>query len=122
MRRLTVALAALLALVGCGAPATSPSAWTEALAFEGKTEQSAGELQYRLDAMHERFGLAVDKRTDKATQELLLDLDNGWTTVDKLLDCIDTRLDLDEPAPELTAYATQCAEDLGAEYEETFGE
>lgn len=121
MRRFTIALAAL-ALAGCGTPSTPATTWTEALAFEGKTEQDAGELQYRLDAMHERFGLAIDKRTDKDTQWLLLELDGGWVTVDKLLDCIDARLDLGEANPELAAYATQCAADLEAEYEELFGE
>lgn len=121
MRRLTIALATL-ALVGCGAASTPPSGFTETLAFDGKTEQDAGELQYRLDEMHERFGIEPGSDADQDTQWLLLDLDGGWVTVDKLLDCIDARLELGEPDPELTAYATECAAGLEAEYEQGFGE
>lgn len=45
----------------------------------------------------------------------------GWVTVDELLECIEARLDREEPAPELTAYATQCAAEIDAKWEEALG-
>ena len=116
MRRIAsgVIIGALLA--GCAAT-SDPSGFTESLAFNGKTTQSASELQARLDAMHERFGIEPGSVADKDTEWLLLSISDNWATVDKLLGCIDA-----SDGAELTAVATNCAAEFEAEWEEVMGD
>lgn len=102
-------------LAGCAAT-SDPSGFTESLAFNGKTEQSASELQARLDAMHERFGIEPGSAADKDTEWLLLSISDNWATVDKLLDCID-----ESDGVELASVATGCAAGFAAEWDDVTG-
>lgn len=116
MRRTVVAIAVVVLISACTAT-EEPSGYTESLAFNGKTEQSAPELQARLDAMHERFGIDPGSTADKDTEWLLLSVSDTWVTVDKLLACID-----ESDGVEMVAVATNCAAGLEAEATEWRGE
>lgn len=115
MKRTAVVVLAIGLLAGCAAT-SDPSGFTESLAFNGKTEQPAPELQARLDALHERFGIEPGSSADKDTEWLLLSISDNWATVDKLLGCIDA-----SDGAELTAVATDCAAGLEADWDEMMG-
>lgn len=116
MKRTAAALS-LVALLSGYAATSDPSGFTEALAFNGKTEQSAPELQARLDVMHERFGITPGPKADSDTQWLLMSVSDNWTTVDKLLDCIAA-----SDGAEFVAVTTGCAAGFEAEWNEMMGE